>query len=384
MLGINSFTKLIKAGRLLPAICYSIVNFCIKLRAFSVITSLLYSKRYSLVNALKAVVASAIAYLVGHLLGEWFNVTQMYAWIVITVLVVMSSQPNLGGALEKAKMRFLGTLIGALCSIIVILIFPQASIIQLVLGLEIIAVGVFTATNSSKYTYAGVLGAVTVAIILFSSDVSLATACYRTLEVLIGVTIAIIVNRYFFPIHAYKRINQSFCDAVNCIGSLNSRLFTGGDYDNVLVEIFGHFSKQITLQKEIMHEKPTIDLKLLKATTRHLRQLYRYTSVIYDYLETYPEKRQQFEGNPAFKALYDEINLVLNILASSFKKNAFDKNDYQRIIIKLESLLEAFSQSMKIQSELRHASVVMFSFKKLIDTLRMIEQNQNLLSGKHY
>ncbi|WP_440682243.1 FUSC family protein [Cysteiniphilum halobium] len=344
------------------------------------ITNVLYSKRFSLINALKAVIASAIAYLVGHLLGGWFNISQMYAWIVITVLVVMSSQPNLGGALEKAKMRFLGTLLGALCSIVVILIFPQMPIIQLILGLGIIAVGVFTATNSSKYTYAGVLGAVTVAIILFSSDVTLAAACYRTLEVLIGITIAIIVNRYFFPIHAYKRIHQSFCDTVNCIGSLNSRLFVGGDYDNVLVEIFGHFSKQIALQKEIMHEKPNIDLKLLKATTRHLRQLYRYTSVIYDYVETYPEKREKFDQNPAFRALYDEINHTFKALSISFKKNFFDQNDYQQIIVKLEGLLEAFGQSMKIQSDLRHASVVMFSFKKLIDTLRMIEQNQNLFN----
>lgn len=39
---------------------------------------------------------------------------------------------------------------------------------------------------------------------------------------------------------------------------------------------------------------------------------------------------------------------------------------------------------MSIQSELRHASVVMFSFKKLIDTVQMIEENQNMLSGKRY
>ncbi len=347
-------------------------------------TNLLYSKRYSLINALKAVVASAIAYLVGHLLGEWLNISQMYAWIVITVLVVMSSQPNLGGALEKAKMRFLGTLIGSLCAIIIILVFPQMWITQFILGLAIIAIGVFTATNSTKYTYTGVLGSVTVAIILFSSDVSLATACYRTLEVLIGITIAIMVNRYFFPIHAYKRINQSFCDTVNCIASLNNRLFAGGDYDDVLVEIFSHFSKQIALQKEIIHEKPNMDLKVLKAITRHLRQLYRYTSVVYDYIETYPEKREKFQQNPAFKALYDEINHAFNVMSVSFKKSVFNQDEYQQIITKLEGLLEAFSQSMSIQNELRHASVVMFSFKKLIDTVQMIEENQNVLSEKRY
>lgn len=239
------------------------------------ITNLLYSKRYSLINSLKAVVASAIAYLVGYLSGNWLNISEMYTWIVITVLVVMSSQPNLGGALEKAKMRFWGTLIGAMFSIIIILIFPNFWIAQFIFGLCIISIGVFVATNSSKYTYAGVLGSVTVAIILFSSEVSLSTACYRTLEVLIGITIAIVVNRYFFPIHAHKRINQSFSDTVHCIHALNKKLFITEDYDNVLVEVFSHFSKQIALQKEIKYENSRVDLSVFKETTRHLRQLYR-------------------------------------------------------------------------------------------------------------
>ena len=127
-----------------------------------------------------------------------------------------------------------------------------------------------------------------------------------------------------------------------------------------------------------------MDLKVLKATTRHLRQLYRYTSVIYDYIETYPEKREKFQQNLAFKALYDEINHAFNVMSTSFKKSVFNQEEYQQIITKLEELLKAFSQSMSIQSQLRHASVVMFSFKKLIDTVQMIEENQNVLSEKRY
>ncbi|WP_395946937.1 FUSC family protein [Caedibacter taeniospiralis] len=340
------------------------------------ITNMLYSKRYSLINALKAVLASAIAYLLGRVLGDWLNIEQMYSWIVITVLVVMSSQPNIGGALEKAKMRFLGTVIGSGCSIIVILIFPTQWIAQMVLGLCLIAIGVFTATNSSKYTYAGVLGAVTVAIILFGSSVNLETACYRTLEVLIGIIIAIIVNRYFFPIHAHKRIYQSFTDTINCIHKLNQRLFAGGDYGDILVEIFGHFSRQIVLHKEIMHESKHIDIDTLKATTRHLRQFYRYTCVIYDYVEAYPQKRQKFAENPAFVSMYNKINEVSMKLSVNLKSQTFDHAEYVADFGQLNDFLKEFSQSMNIQSDLRHASLLMFSFKKLIDTLQLIEAAQ--------
>ena len=340
------------------------------------VTNLITNKRYSMINAVKTVIASAIAYLVGHLLGDWIELPQMYAWIIITVLVVMSSQPNLGGALEKAKMRVIGTLMGSVGSISVILLFPHLWLAQFVFGLCLIGIGVFVATNSSKYIYVGILGAITVTIILFSSEASFSTACYRTLEVLIGITIAIAVNRYIFPIHAYKRIYQSFADAVNCIHRLNQKIFTGGDYDHVLVEVFGHFSKQITLQKEISHEKVNIDIAELKLVTRYLRQLYRYIGVIYDYVEAYPHKRQRFSENQAFKAIHDKFNEVLLKLGASFKYNDFDKTMYRQDLSELRELLGYFSESMTIQSELRHASVIMFSFKKLIDTLQAIEQTQ--------
>ena len=77
----------------------------------------LNSNKYAAINAVKASIAVAIAYTVGYCLGKLLGIEQMYLWMVITVLVVMSTQPNLGGALDKALMRFLGTIIGALVGI---------------------------------------------------------------------------------------------------------------------------------------------------------------------------------------------------------------------------------------------------------------------------
>lgn len=68
----------------------------------------LNSNKYAAINALKATIAVAIAYTLGLLLGNFFNIEQMYLWMTITVVVVMSTQPNLGGALDKALMRFFG------------------------------------------------------------------------------------------------------------------------------------------------------------------------------------------------------------------------------------------------------------------------------------
>ena len=67
----------------------------------------LNSNKYAAINAIKASVAIGIAYLVGLYLGKVLDIDQIYMWVVITVLVVMSTQPNLGGVLGKALMRFL-------------------------------------------------------------------------------------------------------------------------------------------------------------------------------------------------------------------------------------------------------------------------------------
>ncbi|WP_116963480.1 FUSC family protein [Fastidiosibacter lacustris] len=334
------------------------------------------SNVYSSINAIKAVIATVIGYLVGCWLGFWLDVPEMYAWIVVTILVVMSSQPNLGGALEKAKMRFLGTIVATLCSIVILLLMPGFPIWQMMLGLCLIAVGVFTATASTKYMYAGVLGAITIAIILFGSRASLEIAIYRASEVFIGITIAIIVNRYLFPIRASRRIYQSFSQSMMCINKLHQKLFVGDDHEDILVEIFTHFSKQITLQKEIVYEKEKIHLKQYKATTRYLRQLYRYTCVIYEYINRYPKKRERFANSNEFKALHEAIRVLFEKISNSFKQQKFD--DYSDDFKCLTKLLAAFTETLNIQVEFRYASTLIFSLNMIVDTLQAIEKTQNL------
>ena len=47
--------------------------------------------QYSLLHALKAVIASLLGYLAGQYIGKVFDISEMYSWVVITVLVVMAS-----------------------------------------------------------------------------------------------------------------------------------------------------------------------------------------------------------------------------------------------------------------------------------------------------
>jgi len=326
--------------------------------------------KFSLINAFKAVIASLVGYIIGHLLGLWLEVSQMYTWIVVTVLVVMSSQPNLGGALGKAKMRLLGTVIGSSAAIIILLVSPNHQWIQIILSLILIFVGVYVATASNKYMYAGVLACVTITIILFSKEVTLITAFYRTLEVVLGIFIAIITNRFILPIRASDRLYYSFSETLLLIKQLHGRMFNDIDYDYVLVNIFLQFTKQLSLQNEIINEKEKVNLNSYKVINSQLRQLYRYSSVINDYMTSYPDKKIRFSNSIEFHKLNITISGLIDQMSLSFKykRPIFHDSPLQKITKQLNSLKD----TMKVEPKYIHTNTLIFSLEKNIEILKTI------------
>ncbi|BCD91282.1 hypothetical protein fh0823_14210 [Francisella halioticida] len=124
----------------------------------------LNSNRYATINAFKASIAVMLGCSVGCVLGNILDIQRMYLWIVITILVVMSTQPNLGGALDKAVMRFLGTLIGATVAIVIVTSVDNNTT-QVLLMLPFIFLAVYFA-GASRYSYAGTLAGITLIIII--------------------------------------------------------------------------------------------------------------------------------------------------------------------------------------------------------------------------
>ncbi|WP_119343142.1 FUSC family protein [Facilibium subflavum] len=334
-----------------------------------------FTKRYAIINAFKASVASLIAYFIGLLLGTWLQEPRMYTWIVITVLVIMSSQPNLGGALDKALMRMLGTIIGAAVSIISLLALSNWHTLQILVCLIFIFIGVYVATTSKKYTYVGVLGAITVGMILMAEHTTITFALYRSFEVLLGACIALLTNRYLLPIKASKRIIEAYKNTVFCIQQLHQKLFQKDAYENVLSDTFSLFSQQIALQKEIKLETKR-NLDCYKEITHLTRRLYRYVCVVYEYIHNYPQKHERFSHQPEFIQLHNLIDKALIDLANNFH------NHHLKRTLSLDTIqtqLEAFKQTLNLESRFHHASTLIFSLETIITTIKGIDQAQKQL-----
>ena len=288
----------------------------------------IYRYRYALLNAFKTMLAALLGYGVGLVLASWMHLYEMYTWIVVTILVVMSSQPNIGGAFNKAWMRMLGTAISGGIACLLILIFSGVAGHQfLYVGFAaiLIFIGAFFAIALPKYVYFGTLMTVTAAIILFSKNVILYYAMARILEVFVGIIIALLMNRYFFPIKASVRIYDAFSEMLTLlqvfqIESLKQRVNLA-----LTTKIIQCLDQQLAFTKETYYEvSPALQDEFLK-TSRLLRRLYRYCCVMQDYIDYYPEKRIKFNSSPEFLKVHQTIIEYLEVFALCFKSRDFTR-----------------------------------------------------------
>lgn len=170
------------------------------------ITKLPFKELYhfELIHAAKAGLAALLGYACYQLLPHTGITAQ---WILITILVVMASNSALGTQISRAWYRILATLSGSALAIGVLLLPDQALIAPLAL-LLITLLLVFVAVSFSKYSYAATLGAITFCMITFASTPQLSLAVHRTVEILLGILISLLVSAFVYPIRSKKMIAQ--------------------------------------------------------------------------------------------------------------------------------------------------------------------------------
>jgi|GEM_PF-825369 len=151
-------------------------------------------------------IKTAIACLIGLGLYQYFHWSAAGPWIPITVIVVMSAQAHFGAALQKAYMRFLGTIAGVTIAVLTLLFFGNSTIV--VFGMVFLSCLIFTyiASSSGNISYAGTLGGVTVVLTLTSANVDINFALERGACIILGIIIALLVSRFVFPIHAREKL----------------------------------------------------------------------------------------------------------------------------------------------------------------------------------
>lgn len=160
--------------------------------------------RERIIHSLKTALACIIGFITAKLLH--LPGTQ---WIVISILVVMCAQLNVGSMIQKSYMRFLGTLSGSIIAAATLAAFGVSTIAS---AISIAISGLlfsYLATSKARFNDSGTLGAVTVTIILFTPNSSVLVAGERFLEISVGILIAALVSQFVLPVHASAHLRRT-------------------------------------------------------------------------------------------------------------------------------------------------------------------------------
>lgn len=294
---------------------------------------------------------TAIACLIGYLIVIFSPLPQPQ-WIVITILVVMSAQSTMGGMLIKSHMRFWGTLAGGLISVTALfLVGNDVWGVALVLLASTLLFS-YIAGSSGDMSAAGVLGGVTVVMILLSQKATVLMAGERIFEIILGIIIAFLVSKFIFPISAHTTLLRSFADTIKDL-KIHFNRCLDDDSDSLTfsnLDLDEKISKAFPGQRKLIHEiafepgKHSREVVPLQKMLNSLVKVYRFINMLY-YSEHSSEKSvntiKAFVGLDVFQQRVSDFLLQiaaslrsekkgLNLITGEFEH--YMKNDFAEMV----------------------------------------------------
>ncbi|WP_158774366.1 FUSC family protein [Cobetia sp. L2A1] len=128
---------------------------------------------------------------------ELFNLPHS-SWALVSTVMVMGNLPHVGGVLDKGWQRLVGTLLGGLWGLILILVaeplpgvVPFWSIVGIALALN--------ATFSNRYGYSSLLFCVTLLMVIGDGNHDLGIGLWRVFNVVLGTLVSIVVSVVLLP-----------------------------------------------------------------------------------------------------------------------------------------------------------------------------------------
>jgi uncharacterized membrane protein YccC len=152
-------------------------------------------------------------------------------WSGITAAVVC--QPSLGGSLQKARVRVLGTVMGAVAIVALTVVFPQSRVGMLLgVALWVGICGFFATVMRNFHSYgaalAGFTSAVIFADVVVSPDETLLAALTRTAEICIGIGSTSIVFICTDCGNSRRRLAEALIDVTGAIATGIAETLSGG------------------------------------------------------------------------------------------------------------------------------------------------------------
>nr|WP_321269140.1 FUSC family protein [uncultured Tolumonas sp.] len=162
------------------------------------------------------VIKICLALLIAHLINAAFPVPH-FAWTSVTIVIIMLTLPQVGGALEKSIQRIIGTVLGA-CYAIAILLLTSNTWLIAILTMLGIAGTAYRATSKMGYAY--LVAGFTLIMVLDGGSQSFEEALWRTGTILLGCVIALLVSLIVLPLRARNEWRWQLAESLKRMGKI--------------------------------------------------------------------------------------------------------------------------------------------------------------------
>ncbi|WP_052383851.1 FUSC family protein [Litchfieldella xinjiangensis] len=153
-------------------------------------------------------------------------------WALVSTIMVMGNLPHIGGVLDKAKQRLLGTLAGAAWGVVLILIpLPLPGLIPLGALLGIAAATYITFAN--RHGYAGLMFGISLLLVLGEDNRELSVALWRSFDVILGTLVGIAATILILPQKATDMLRFLLADNLDKMARLYRAHTTSSSGDDI-------------------------------------------------------------------------------------------------------------------------------------------------------
>ncbi len=151
----------------------------------------------------------AILMIAGILIGHFFHLQNSY-WILLTIVVIM--RPNYGLTKERSKQRIIGTIVGGLLALGIVLLIknPWVYIVCGVLSLVL-------AFSMLQKNYVGAAIFITLMVVFVYALIqpnTINVIQFRVIDTIIGAILAILGNKFILPAWEHLEIENTIANAI--------------------------------------------------------------------------------------------------------------------------------------------------------------------------
>ncbi|MCL1037509.1 FUSC family protein [Shewanella submarina] len=212
------------------------------------------------VHAFKLFLALLIAIVIN---GIW--PLPHFIWSMVTIVIIMLGLPQVGSALEKSLQRAIGTCVGSLCGVLLIVGFQNY---WALMGLLAMAVGLVCYIGKGRYSYAYLVTGFTMIIVVGDANHDTTEAVWRTANILLGCLIAVCVSLFILPIKAKQDWRQQLSTVFAKQGSMLKKHLSAGinGAEDCRAEL------ESTMKSVLAQKKLFFSLEWESRTLRHHKQ----------------------------------------------------------------------------------------------------------------